>query len=690
MPRRFHLTRAYSIASLIGIGLVAIVLSWFYRTVSVDRILEHETQFNVELARAMINTLWPPHARFIANASWLPLERLATHPDVAALDRDVRQKVRGLNIIKVKIYNLDGLTVYSSEPKQIGEDKSSNSGFQLARSGTVASELVYRDHFSAFEQKIENRNVLSSYVPVTSVATGRVEGVFEIYADVTAVVGDVQRTGNIVVGVVTGLSLLLYTFLLVIVRRADRILREHEDEERKMQRDRIHHLAYHDVLTGVANRMLFKDRLQHAVDRAHRERSSVGLMFLDLDRFKVVNDSLGHGSGDQVLVETAARINTCVRQMDTVSRMGGDEFAIILEALADPQEAEEVAQRLIQAFNQPMRIANRDIVVSLSIGIAIYPDLTSEPGRLLSDAGTAMRHAKETTRNRYAFYSAALDERARMNIEYEIALRSALDNGEFQIYYQPRMDLDAGSVQGFEALLRWQRPGRSLIQPDKFVPLLEDTGLIVPVGEWVIREACRQCQAWREAGYPDMRIAVNLSPRQFRAESLVQMVRESLEQSGLPAEHLELELTESVLIADTHQAARQLHELKEIGVTVSIDDFGVGYSSLSYLRQLPIDHLKVDRSFVRDVPDDSDAAALATAITAMAHSLKRGVIAEGVENWEQAKFLRSIGCHLMQGHLFAAAMPAQECERVLTADILRLAGYHSYAAAQRDVPSKGR
>jgi diguanylate cyclase (GGDEF)-like protein len=689
MQRRFHLTRVYSLASLIGIGLVAIVLSWLYRTVSVEGLLEHETQSNVALAQAMANTIWPQHAEFIAAAGRLPRDQLATRAEIAMLDRDLRQKVRGLNIVKVKIYSLDGLTVYSSEPHQIGEDKSSNAGFQLARSGEVASELVYRDHFSAFEQVIEHSNLLSSYIPIKHATSGAAEGVFEIYADVSRLVSDARRTGYVVVGVVTGLSLLLYTFLFVMVRRADRIIQRHEDEERKMQRDQIRHLAYHDVLTGLANRILFNDRLQHAVAMARRENRSVGLMFLDLDRFKVVNDSLGHESGDQVLVETAARIRACVRQVDTVCRTGGDEFVVILEALSGPEEAETVAERLVQAFTQPMHIANREIVVSLSVGIAICPGPTSDPSRLLSDANTAMRHAKDRGRSHYAFYSAELDERARQNIEYELALRSALANRELVVHYQPRMDLVGGTVQALEALLRWQRPGKALIQPNDFVPLLEDTGFIIPVGEWVIREACRQCQLWRAAGHRDLRVAVNLSPCQFRSETLVQTVREALTLSGLPAHSLEFELTESVLVEDTDQAARQLRELKEIGVRVSIDDFGVGYSSLSYLRQLPIDYLKIDRSFVRDVPHDVDAVALTTAIAAMAHSLKLGVIAEGVENWEQAKFLRSIGCHLMQGYLFAAPLAAYDCERLLASDILRLAGHYPHTGVRQNTPTTG-
>jgi diguanylate cyclase (GGDEF)-like protein len=414
------LTRVYSVASLIGIGLVAIVLSWLYRTVSVNGLLEHETQSNLALAQAMANTIWPPHAEFIAAAGRLPRDQLAARAEIVTLDRDVRQKVRGLDIVKVKIYTLDGLTVYSSEPRQIGEDKSANAGFRLARSGEVASELVYRNNFSAFEREIEDRDLLSSYIPITHAATGATEGVFEIYSDVTRLVRDIRRTGYVVVGVVTGLSLLLYTFLFLMVRRADRVIQRHEDEERTMQRDQIRHLAYHDVLTGLANRMLFKDRLQHAVAIARRENRSVGLMFLDLDRFKVVNDSLGHESGDQVLVEAAARIRARVRQADTVCRTGGDEFVVILEALSGPEEAEVVAERLLQAFNQPMRIANRELVLSLSIGIAICPDPTNDPARLLSDADTAMRHAKDRGRSHYAFYSAELDERARQNIEYEL------------------------------------------------------------------------------------------------------------------------------------------------------------------------------------------------------------------------------------------------------------------------------
>ncbi|OGI46595.1 MAG: hypothetical protein A2151_07005 [Candidatus Muproteobacteria bacterium RBG_16_65_34] len=670
----FHLTRTYSIASLLGIAIVAFVLSVFYREFAVAALIEQETQANVALTRALANTLWPKYAAFVRRAGAIPAAQLPRRPEIAQLNEDVRRKIAGLHVVKIKLYNLDGLTVYSSEASQIGANNAANTGFQTAKAGGVESELVFRDRFSLFEQVIENRDLLSSYIPIRRRTDDPVEGVFEVYSDVTPLVAEIRRIEYKVVGVVTALSSLLYVFLFGIVRRADRIIRRHEDEERQEQQQRIRHLAYHDPLTGLANRALFRDRLQHAVRLAVRDHQAIGLMFIDLDRFKVINDSLGYESGDSVLVEAAARIRAGVREADTVCRLGGDEFTVILERLASPEEAARAADRIIRHFAEPMRVAGREVFVSPSIGIAIYPGATQSVERLLKDADAAMRRAKTMGRNRYVFFSEELNARAQQNLEYETALHRALQQQEFRLYYQPRVDTAGGAVLGMEALLRWHRPGRAPILPGEFIALLEDTGLVIPVGEWVVGEACRQCRRWHEAGYRDLRVSVNISLRQFRAESLLACVERALRESGLPAACLELELTETVLAEDVDQAIEQLRALKQIGVQVSIDDFGMGYSSLSYLRQFPIDRLKIDRTFVTNVTTNKDDAAIATAIAALARSLGLGVVAEGVETPEQARFLQAIGCDVMQGLLFGRPAPVEHCEALLTMDVRRTAG----------------
>ena len=685
----FRLTRVYSVASFFGIALVAIALSLFYRTHAVRSLIEHETQTNISITQALSNTLWPKYANFVARAARIPAAELSAQPEVVSLRGEVLEKIRGLRVVKIKIYNLDGLTVYSTEPGQIGERKTGNTGFIQAKAGEIKSDLVFRDHFSATEQVIENRNLLSSYIPIRKTPQSSVEGVFEIYSDVTPLVADIGNTEHTVVGGITGMLLLLYLFLLTIVRRADRIIQAHENEERKAQAEQIHYMAYHDPLTGLANRALFKDRFQHAVAVAARTRSPLGIMFIDIDRFKVINDNLGHEGGDAVLIEAAKRIRACLRVSDTACRIGGDEFIVILEHLASTEDAAQAASRLIGKFSEPMKISGREIIATASIGIAIHPGATQDVQRLLKDANAAMHEAKESGRNRHVFYTQEMDARAQEGLEYELGLRKALQNREFLVYYQPRVNTASGTVVGAEALLRWQHPSRGLVMPDSFIPLLEDTGLVIPVGEWVLQQACRQCQRWHDAGRDSLTVSVNLSMKQFRAGSLLASVRGAIEESGLPPRFLELELTETVLVDDAEQALDLMRELKDIGVSLSIDDFGTGYSSLNYLRRFPIDILKIDSSFIHDVVHNRGDAAITTTIAVMAKSLRLGILAEGVETREQARFLRTIGCHEMQGHLFGPAIPAEDFGAQLdTLDVLKQAGFElKSVAAATDKPA---
>lgn len=672
----FRLTRTFSIASFLGIVIVAMILSLFYRNISVSALIEHETQNNVSITQALSNTIWPRYADFVARTPGIPPRELAAQPEIASLRDEVLQKIRGLRVVKIKIYNSAGLTVFSTESKQIGEVEDDDEGFVKAIAGKTTSDLVFRGQFSATERVMENANLLSTYIPARRTPGGPIEGVFEVYSDVTSLVEGIQRTERTVFGGVTAMLFMLYLFLLMIVRRADRIIKAHENEERKAQAEQIHYMAYHDPLTGLPNRALFKDRFQHAVTVAERADTPLGIMFIDIDRFKVVNDSLGHEGGDAVLVEAAKRIRACLRASDTACRIGGDEFIVILERLTASDDAAQVATRLIQKFSEPMKIGDREIIVTASIGISIHPGATHDVQRLLKDANAAMHEAKESGRNRHVFYTQEMDARAQESFEYELGLRRALQNGEFRVYYQPRVNTATGKVTGAEALLRWQHPDRGLVLPDNFIPLLEDTGLVIPVGEWVLQQACRQCQEWHEAGHASLSVSVNLSMKQFRSGSLLASVRRALEESGLPPRFLELELTESVLVDDAEQALDLMRELKDIGVSLSIDDFGTGYSSLNYLRRFPIDLLKIDSSFIHNVIHNRGDAAITTTIAVMAKSLRLGILAEGVETREQARFLRTIGCHEMQGHLFGPAIPAGDFRAQLeTLDVPKLAGF---------------
>ncbi|MHB8622578.1 MAG: putative bifunctional diguanylate cyclase/phosphodiesterase [Sulfuricaulis sp.] len=672
----FRLTRTYSVASFFGIALVAIALSMFYRAVAIRSLIEHETGTNVSFTEVLATTLWPKYTDFSSHTTGVPASELVTQPEFLRLQEEIRQKIRGSRVVKINMYNLDGITIYSTDTQQIGKNQAEDVGFQMAKAGTTKSDLVYHDGLLATGAVANKSNLFASYIPVRKIPGGPVEGVFKIYSDVTEQFADIKHTEYTMMGGITALLILLYLFLLMIVRRADQIIKAHENEERKAQADQIHYMAYHDPLTGLPNRALFKDRLQHATGIATRVNCPLGIMFIDIDRFKVINDSLGHEGGDTVLIETAKRVRACLRASDTACRIGGDEFTVILENLSSPDDAAQAAKRLIEKFSESIKVGNREVIVTPSIGIAIFPGATKDIHRLLKDAGAAMHEAKEIGRNRYVFYTQEMDARVQENFEFEMGLRTALQNQEFTIYYQPRVNTSTGTVVGAEALLRWRHPSRGLILPDSFISLLEDTGLVIPVGDWVLQHASQQCRRWHDAGHDSLCVSVNLSMKQFRSGTLLASVRRALEESGLEPRFLELELTETVLVDDVEQALDLMHELKKIGVSLSIDDFGTGYSSLNYLRRFPIDLLKIDGSFIHDIMLNRSDAAITTTIAVMAKSLHIGILAEGVETREQARFLKTIGCHNMQGFLFGEPVPAERFGTQLgDLNVLRLAEY---------------
>jgi len=427
---------------------------------------------------------------------------------------------------------------------------------------------------------------------------------------------------------------------------------------------RLEHLANHDALTGLPNRVLLNDRIEEALARARRSNGMVCVMFIDLDHFKHVNDSLGHAIGDRLLKEVAARLQSCVRESDTVARLGGDEFTIVLECLGHPDEASLVVRKLHDALAQPVAIDEHQLYVSTSIGISFFPQDGQDAATLLQHADTAMYRAKEEGRDRHKFYASDMNQRAQEFITMANSLHAALDRGEFFLEYQPRVDLDGGGIVGAEALVRWQHPELGRIPPDKFIPLAEETGLINGIGDWVLRTACTQGRRWHDAGFP-VRIGVNLSARQFRKQDFVERLLAVLAQTGFPAAMLDLEITESLMMHDPDSARRILDRLSALGLTIALDDFGTGYSSLSYLKQFPIDCVKIDRSFIRDIPGDADSTAIVKTIIAMARNLRLSLIAEGVETAEQCAHLRAEGCDEAQGYFFSRPLSAPDLEDML-------------------------
>jgi len=451
----------------------------------------------------------------------------------------------------------------------------------------------------------------------------------------------------------TGVAVLACVAALRVRADAGRYRRLFERANARLKR-----ASTHDALTGLANRQLLVDRLREAITHAGHTRFAV--LVVDLDRFKSINDSLGHLAGDELLSYVAQRLATLVRDTDTLARIGGDEFVLVLKGLAEPRDAETVARKILSQVALPTALGDLEVHVSPSVGISIYPDNGTDPETLLRHADVAMYHAKKAGRNAFQFFAPAMNASARERLELESGLRAALSQRQFELHYQPKVDVLTGKIDSAEALLRWRHPTHGLVSPGEFIPLAEETGLIVPLGEWVLYEACRQARSWQSSGLQPLRVAVNLSARQFRAENLLDTVRAALAAARLEPRSLELELTESAVMQDAESSVQILRRLSDLGIRISVDDFGTGYSSLSYLRRLPLDKLKIDRAFIREIATSRDDAEIVRAIVSLAHSLHLKVIAEGVETAEQLTFLRSLGCDQYQGYHCSPPLPAAQ------------------------------
>jgi diguanylate cyclase (GGDEF)-like protein len=438
------------------------------------------------------------------------------------------------------------------------------------------------------------------------------------------------------------------------------VLNARDISERRAFEEQLQHQAFHDPVTGLANRALFVERVRHAVARSRRDEDGIGVVFVDLDDFKTVNDSLGHAAGDQVLIEVAQRLTGSIRASDTAARFGGDEFAILLEGIASVQEAADAAERVLEAMTAPMRLDHKELVIRASLGISLVePGEPADAEELVRNADAAMYIAKRDGKGGYRLFEPAMHEGVLARLELRADLQRALQRDEFELHYQPVVRLEDGTVSGVEALIRWRHPERGLVAPGDFVPFAEETGLIVPIGRWVLREGCRQARALQNlhSGGEPLTMAINLSAKQLQHSDIVADVRDALDESGLDPEHLTLEITETVLMTDANLAVRRLEELKELGVRLALDDFGTGYSSLSHLSRFPVDVLKMDRSFLSEGASPK-ASELATAVVALGGTLSLEVVAEGIELPEQWDTLRDLGCDLGQGFYFARPMSA--------------------------------
>ncbi|HEY5609751.1 MAG TPA: EAL domain-containing protein [Thermoanaerobaculia bacterium] len=454
--------------------------------------------------------------------------------------------------------------------------------------------------------------------------------------------------------------------LLLLITCGMIVMTLEDDREAAMEAaSQVEHLAYHDPLTGLPNRALFFDRLVVALTHAQRHQYKAAVLFLDIDRFKQINDSLGHSMGDTMLKTAAQRIRAAVREEDTVARFGGDEFAILIHIIGRVEDAGKIARKILEALSAPFQLGEREVVVTNSVGITIFPNDGIDAESLVKNADTAMYRAKHQGGDIYQFYTSSMNSRSLELLELETGLRKALRNNELLLHYQPLIEIRTGGIFGLEALLRWNHPQLGLLLPEKFIQTAEVSGLIIPIGRWVLQEACRQAKQWQRQRGSDYVVCVNLSARQFFHEALVDEIKEALEMAMLPPRLLDLEITESHAMQDVQQTIQVLQQLKKLGVRIAIDDFGTGYSSLSYLKQFPVDTLKLDQSFVRDMITPQDAKVVSGMIQ-MAHSMSLSVIAEGVESIGQYDFLRTNECDRLQGFLFSRPLPADAFDKFAT------------------------
>jgi diguanylate cyclase (GGDEF)-like protein len=654
--RPYTLSRSFWLVIVLGTTLTLALLVGLFEWRGKRQMMASEQHADEHFVRVVGNIVWPNYNDFLAIGERMPADELRKHPRQVALAATVKDALRGSDVLKVKIFSpRDGRTLFSTEAAQIGTAHVSHD-LSKALSGEFTSKLEHRETFAAINGPATNRDVIASYLPYHAEARAQANEkpamIVEVYSDVTKRMEVHRADRAVLVAGVTVSSLLMYLIIWYMGRTTSvRLMRA--DRERRRHEASMRHQAYHDVLTGLPNRVQFaEDCAVRNTDQTNR----LGVLFIDLDRFKPINDSLGHRVGDAVLERVAKRIRKTLRATDRIYRMGGDEFIALVESDDQPM-LEIAARRVIAAISRSMTIEGVDVQVSASVGIARWPHDGETLEQTVGLADMAMYAAKRAGAGQHAFFEPAMRREADDQVHLMGGLRTALENDEFELHYQPRMDARKGTIDGFEALIRWRHPEQGLLAPDRFIGILEESPLIFDVGTWVIQEATRQLALWHAAGHRDLHVSVNVAAHQFRHREFVSSVESALRSAGIPPGKLELEITESQLIHDLEGVMLAIERLKKLGVLLSIDDFGTGYSSLAYLQKLRIDCIKIDRAFVRDLDTDADDAKIARTIAKLAHSLGMSVVAEGVETEGQAEMLRAWGCEQLQGFLFSRPVP---------------------------------
>jgi len=657
----FRLLRYFSIASLISMMVAAIVLGSIHWFLDKNHMLELGESRNIALTRAFTSVVWAPFKDFGNKAVQLNADQLRSHPDMARLDRTVREAMHSTTVVKLKVIQLDGHVFYSSDPADIGIDYSSMPGFVTARDGGVFSEITHHDTFNAIDGEMLNRDTLSSFIGLRRSESDPVEGVVQIYSDVSDALATEQMEQHQIAYSFIGVMVGLYGILFFIVKRADSIIRR-QHEQQRLTDQRLKHATTYDALTDLPNRALLADRIKQSLAAVERHSSLLAVAYIDLDNFKNINSTLGREAGDKVLQIMAKRLTSCLREGDTIARLAADEFVVSLPDIRSSVNLFQIAKKMLATIAMPIEIEGRELHITASIGVALYPEHGKETDALMNNAELAMHSAKQQGGSRHQMFVEHMSVQVQQQVQLEDEMWRALGSNEFVLYYQPVIDLKTGMIVGAEALLRWPNTHGTWLPPSEFIPLSEKCGLIAPLSEWVLTEACTQLQAWHEGGHnlSNFTMAVNLSQRHFATSGLATIIADVIEHTEIDPRWLHLDISEDLLKGMNESILTNFEGIKRTGIKFSLDDFGTGFSSLGHLRNYPIDLLKISRSFIAGLPEDADQDAIVKTIIELANTLNLTVVAKGIETDAQVAFLQEIGCHQAQGFLFSRPLPPDE------------------------------
>ncbi len=653
------LVRNFTITGLVVVTLVAVALILFMRWISTEHLNQTGEINNVTQARWLSQELWAQHGSTFKTA--LNNKKNPHLPTVTIehINEYLNNKLNATRILKVKIIALNGTVLYSTDPTETGNDSLSGAGFLQSKNGKVVSNFNFADKVYAREEMLFNRNIISSYIPVFNETGKDVMAIMEMYTDVTELVMAANKVRNYFIVAVFMAALIVLLVMTGFVMRAKRTIQSQHDEIAK--------LARFDNLTGLPNRILFYNKLVEILEKAKKEKDHVALMLIDIDHFKGINDKFGHSYGDELLKVVMTRIKKCLDGTYLLARLGDDEFAVLCERSVNKKEISKLATEILDKVQLPVTVDAEYVTPNICIGVSILHDDSQTLAELIQHADAALYQAKQMGGGQYKSYASCYGMRNLQVYELEYELTRAIEESEFVLYYQPKIDVTNGQIVGAEALMRWNSYTRGMVSPLDFIPVLEASGMIHQVGEWVIRQACELIKKWQDSEIDAIPVSVNVSAEQFKNPDFVSLVENILHQTGVNPELLELELTESCLMEDAEATLAVLNKLKKHGISISIDDFGTGYSSLSYLKRFPIDTLKIDRSFIHEINNraGNDNAAIVTAIMSLSHSLRLSVIAEGVETAKELAYLNALGCKVIQGFLFSKPLPEAAFEAML-------------------------